>query len=141
MNGFIVKKQVILDAAPTTVWNALTDPKRTKKYFFNCEVHSDWKAGSPIVFKGKLFLIKKIELYGRITKIDPGKYLQYTLHNKDSKTFSTITEVLTYKSGKTTLSVTDHVGEGEGFEKRYKRSDRSWDKVLRRLKKFVERRL
>jgi uncharacterized protein YndB with AHSA1/START domain len=139
---FVVRKSVRLNAEPAMVWDALTNPEKTKKYFFNCEVHSDWKAGSPIVWKGRMFLIKKIELKGTIARILPGRMLRYTLKNEqdkaNSKSFSTITEELTYQSGVTTLSISDDVGSGPGAEARYNKSVKGWDSVLRGLKKLVE---
>ena len=142
MKEFVVRKRVALDASPFKIWEALTDPAKTKKYFFNCEVFSKWIEGSPITFKGKIFLIKKIEMNGKIVKIIPEKFLKYTLKNggeKDSSAgFSTVTEELTYKNDKTVLSITDDVGTGEGAEKRYMRSLKGWDKVLKGLKKLVE---
>lgn len=141
MKSFIVKKKVDIKSEPTEVWDALTNPEKTKKYFFNCEVISDWKEGSPITFKGTIFLVKKIEMNGKILKIQPGKLLQYSLTNedgKDSSSSSTVTDELTYKNGITTLSITDDVGQGEGAEERYEKSQKGWDKVLKGLKELVE---
>jgi hypothetical protein len=42
------------------------------------------------------------------------------------------------KTEKTILSITDDVGQGEGAEKRYSRSLKGWDKVLKGLKELVE---
>jgi uncharacterized protein YndB with AHSA1/START domain len=143
MKHFIVKKKITLDATPEEVWDALTNPQKTKKYFFNCEVISKWKEGSPISFKGRVFLFFKIELKGTILEIEPKKLLKYNLKNKNKKhapeSYSTITDVLSYKNEKTTLSITDDVGIGEGAEKRFKRSDKGWDKVLHGLDKFLRK--
>jgi uncharacterized protein YndB with AHSA1/START domain len=142
MNEFIVKKKVAIKAKPSQVWDALTNPEKTKKYFFNCEVFSEWKAGSSITFKGKIFLIKKIEMKGKIVKIEPEKLLQYILKNggssDNSSNFSTVTDELIYENGVTTLSITDDIGIGEGAEKRFQRSQKGWDKILEGLKKLVE---
>lgn len=135
---YIVKKKISLNAKPDAVWDALTDPEKTKKYFFNCKVSSRWKEGSPITFKGKMFIIMTIELKGRILKIKPEKLLKYTLGNTHSDSFSIVTDKLTYKNGKTILAVTDDVGKGKGAEKRYKRSVKGWKKVLQGLKELVE---
>ena len=139
---YIVKKSITLNATPAEVWSALTDPEKTKEYFFNCEVHSDWQVGSGITFKGKIFLIKSIEMHGKITQIIPEKLLQYTLENKsdDDKpaTTSTVTDELIYENGVTTLYITDDVGQEEGAEERYERSQKGWDKVLEGLKVFLE---
>lgn len=140
MDKFIVKKSIAIKAPVEKVWDALTNPEKTKEYFFNCRVYSDWKESSAIVFKGKMFWIIPIEMKGTITQIEPGKLLRYTLNNKSdgSKTTSTITDELTYADGITTLNITDDVGQGEGAEKRYKRSVKGWDKILNGLKEFVE---
>src|SRR6478609_5359214 len=105
MSEFIVRKKVIINASPSVVWDALTNPVITKKYFFNCAVYSDWREGSSITFKGKLFLVKNIEMKGTIVKAEPGKLLKYTLHNGKAKSQSTVTDQLTYKGGQTILSV------------------------------------
>lgn len=139
MKSYVVKKTIHLNAPAMLVWNALTDPEQTKKYFFNCRVISNWKEGSTITFKGRMFWIVPIKLSGHIEKIKPGKLLQYSLSNgKSGKSTSTVTDELEEKDGKTTLHITDDVGQGEGAEKRYKRSVKGWDKILKGLKKIVE---
>ena len=137
----IVKKRIRLKAKPEKVWRALTDPNITKKYFFNCGVYSDWKPGSRISFKGRLFLIKKIEMDGMILEVQPNRLLRYSLRNQNDKagnSFSEVTDELIYDDGITILTITDDVGEGKGVETRYKRSLKAWNKVLKGLKKVVE---
>jgi uncharacterized protein YndB with AHSA1/START domain len=141
MSSFVVRKSIRIRAGATDVWDALTDPQKTKKYFFHCEVFSSWKEGDSITFKGKMFLIINIEMKGKILKVIPEKLLQYTLENKhgEEQSFSTVTDELTEKDGETVLSVSDEVGQGPGAEKRYKKSQRGWDKILKGLKEFVEK--
>lgn len=142
MKQFIVKKQIAINAEPSVVWDALTNPNKTKEYFFNCEVFSNWKVGSPITFKGRVLLIKKIEMNGEILAIEPEKLLKYNLVNNDQKdheSISIVTDEITYNDGITTLSITDNVGEGEGAEERYEKSEKGWDKILEGLKELVEK--
>lgn len=139
MNPYIVRKQVAIKGTPEQVWDALTNPEKTKQYFFNCEAISDWQVGSTITFKGKMFFFLRVEMKGRIVKIEPPRLLQYTLKNEDSSSTSTVRDELSYENGETVLSITDDVGEGEGAEKRYARSDKGWDKVLKGLKELVEK--
>lgn len=141
MKAHIVKKEIKIHAEPSAVWDALTNPEKTKKYFFHCKVHSTWKEGAAISFTGRMFFFWKIELKGKILKIEPEKLLQYTLHNRSKKgeeTTSTVTDELSYKNGITTLSISDDVGLGEGVKKRYSKSVKGWDKVLKGLKNLVE---
>lgn len=143
MDSYIVIKRITIMAEPKEVWEALTNPELTQKYFFRCKVFSTWKEGDPITFRGRMFLIKKIEFSGKILKVEPERLLKYTLVNEggtDGASTSTVTDELRYVKGETILSITDDVGGGPGAEKRYERSKRGWDKVLRGLKGVVESR-
>ena len=71
MKEHVVKKEIRINAQPSAVWDALTDPEKTKRYFFNCKVVSSWKEGTPITFRGKMFWFIPIEMKGRILKIEP----------------------------------------------------------------------
>lgn len=142
MEQHIVKKSIAINAEPYAVWDALTNPEKTKEYFFNCKVHSDWAVGSPITFKGTMFWVMKIEMHGTILAIEPQKLLKYNLKNRDKgegQSTSTVTDELTYKNGVTVLSITDDVGVGKGAKKRFEKSQKGWDKILTGLKKFVEK--
>ena len=143
MSQNIVSKSIRIKAEPKQVWDALTNPEKTKKYFFHCEVLSEWKMGSPITFKGKMFFIIDIEMTGKILEIEPGRYLKYTLKNgkstDESAGYSTVTDTLNYEDGETILSITDDVGDGEDAEKRLEKSEEGWDKVLNGLKELVEK--
>jgi uncharacterized protein YndB with AHSA1/START domain len=138
MREYIVNKKVRIKAEPSKVWDALTNPEKTKEYFFHCGVYSDWKKGSAITFKGNIFFFFPIEMKGQIINIKPEKLLKYKLTNGKSATISTVTDELTYENGVTTLSISDNVGQGEDAEKRYKKSVKGWSKVLKGLKELVE---
>ena len=140
MEDFVVKKRIAIKAQPLEVWDALINPDKTRKYFFGFRALSDWKVGSSVTFKGKIFLIKKVELIGQVKIFEPLKILQYTLRNGNSENFSTVTDELSYENEETILSVSDDVGTGKDAEKRYKRSDKAWDHVLKKLKEFLENR-
>ncbi len=138
---YIVRQNIKIKAKPAQVWDALTNPQKTKQYFFNAKVSSRWKKGSKITFKGRMFLIVPFKMSGKILEIEPDKLLKYTLKNgsdKKTKSVSIVTDRLTYAKGITTVTVTDNVGQGDGAEKRYKRSTKGWKKVLKGLKKLVE---
>ena len=138
MPAHIVQKTITIRATAEQVWDALTNPEKTKQYFFKSRVYSEWKPGSPIVFKGKFLLLFPFEMKGTVLEVQPQKLLKYILKNNRSSSISTVTDALSYNNGITTLSVTDDVGTGEGAAKRYQRSDKGWDKVLSGLKKLLE---
>ena len=39
-----------IKSTPERVWQALTDPAFTQRYWYGTRVESDWKVGSPITF-------------------------------------------------------------------------------------------
>jgi uncharacterized protein YndB with AHSA1/START domain len=45
-----------IGASPDRVWQALTDPEVTHRYWFGTRFEADWKVGSPIIWRrdGKL---------------------------------------------------------------------------------------
>ena len=143
MSHHIVSKTINIKAEPREVWDALTNPEKTKKYFFHCEVFSDWKVGSQITFKGKMFFFIDIEMHGEILEIQPGRLLKYNLKNGKSHDsnagFSIVTDILNYENGETILSITDDVGDSEGADKRIEKSEEGWDKVLNGLKELLEK--
>lgn len=138
---YIVRKKITIKADRMKVWDALTNPDKTKRYFYNCEVRSDWKPGSPIIFEGQMEG-KPLELKGEIIAVEPGTLLKYRL-NHHSETaaanvrgYSIVTDFLQEgdSPGETVLQIVDDIGSEEGFEK----SEKGWDMVLTGLKQLVE---
>jgi uncharacterized protein YndB with AHSA1/START domain len=139
MSDYIVRKSIDIKGTPSEIWSALTDPNKTKQYFYNCEVRSDWRPGSDIIFKGKMLGLIPIEFKGKIIEAYPERLLKYTISNHKGKAGeSVVTDELRFLNGVTTVFVTDDVGDADGAEKRIKRSSKGWDKILRGLKEFVE---
>ncbi|MFN8308753.1 MAG: SRPBCC domain-containing protein [Chitinophagales bacterium] len=138
MSNFVVHQQVAIRADLTAVWDALTNPSKTKKYFFNCEVHSTWLPGSAIVFEGRMFWFFKIALHGTILDVQPGRLLKYELYNSGNSGKSVVTEELHFQDGVTFLSIWDDVGDERGAEKRFSKSEKGWKKVLNGLKQLLE---
>jgi uncharacterized protein YndB with AHSA1/START domain len=50
---FVAKQEIIINAPTSKVWDALVNPEMIKQYMFGTNAISDWKKGSPIVFKGE----------------------------------------------------------------------------------------
>lgn len=135
----VVEKSVKFNADISNVWEALTNPEMTKKYFFNCEAISDWKVGSPIIFKMESDGKEIVAVKGSIKAIEQKTLLEYTcftpkFENVPSK-HTTVTYKLSSENGITKLSVS----QGEfGDEETYNHTDASWDTVLDGLRKILE---
>jgi uncharacterized protein YndB with AHSA1/START domain len=63
--GFVATAETEIEAPPKRVWTALTDPDEIEKYMFGSHVVTDWKPGSPIVWKGE-YEGKKYEDKGKV---------------------------------------------------------------------------
>src|SRR5881227_3883691 len=79
-----VKNNITINATASKVWDALTNPEQTKKYMFGCETVSDWKVGSPLLWKGNYEGKEMIFVKGKIVAIDQGKFLAYTTIDPNS---------------------------------------------------------
>ena len=51
--NLIARSSLIIAAPADKVWQALVTPAAIKEYMFGTTVISDWKEGSPIVWKGE----------------------------------------------------------------------------------------
>ncbi|MDN5214854.1 SRPBCC domain-containing protein [Fulvivirgaceae bacterium BMA12] len=146
-NPRIIKAQITINAPASKVWDALVNPSQTKKYMFGCEVVSDFKAGSPILWKGLMEDKEVIFVKGNMVNIEPEKQLIYTTFDPNAdwedipENYLTVTYNLTHENGLTTLSVThgDFATVAEG-EKRYNdtMSGGGWDSILQAIRNLVE---
>lgn len=75
--NFIATAETTIDASPPDVWDAFVNPDTIKQYMFGTTVITDWKVGSPIVWKGE-WKGKPYEDKGIITDFIPFTRLQYT---------------------------------------------------------------
>ncbi len=140
-NHLIAKKRIGINAPISEVWNVLTDPKLIKKYFFGTNMVTNWRVGSPIMFKGT-WEGKKYVDKGTILKFEPQRELQYNYWSSLSGTddvadnYSKITYKLQKESAHTILTVTQ--GNCKTEETKHHAED-NWKLVLGNLKNIVER--
>ena len=143
-----VKNTIVINAPASEVWDALVNPQQTKKYMFGCETVSDWKVGSPLLWKGKHEGKEVIFVKGHVVDLKPEKFLAYTTIDPNSKiddtseNYLTVTYSLSAEKGRTTLVVTqgDYNKVAEG-KKRYEESynnGEGWHPILVQIKNLVE---
>ncbi len=149
MSELIIKSSITINASPATVWDALVNPQQTKKYMFGCETVSDWKVGSELIWRGEYEGKSMDFVQGYLVKLEPEKYLEYTVIDPNNKNIPIIPEnylTVTYElisEGNTThLNVTqgDYSKVAEG-ERRFKEADnggQGWTPILELIKNLVE---
>jgi uncharacterized protein YndB with AHSA1/START domain len=136
----VARRTILINAPASRVWQALTDPGLIKKYLFGTEAVSDWKEGSPIVYKG-VWRGKPYEDKGRVVRFVPGRLLQSTywsslggLEDKPEN-YATVTYALSEEAGRTRLSLTQ---DNISTEEERDHSERNWSLVLEAMKKLLE---
>jgi uncharacterized protein YndB with AHSA1/START domain len=140
MANLIAEAQIDIAAPPSTVWNALTDPTLIAKYFFGSQVQTDWKPGSPIVWKGQ-FDGKSYEDRGTILDVEPNRLLRVTHFSPMSgqpdepENYHTLTYVLDEHAGNTRVSLSQ---DNNGTEAEARRATANWTTMLEGLKQTVE---
>jgi uncharacterized protein YndB with AHSA1/START domain len=107
---------------------------------FGTNVASDWKEGSPIVWKGE-WKGKAYEDKGVILKLQPERMLQYShfspLSGQPDKpeNYHTVTIELSSDEAKTLVSLSQ---DNNPTEEARKHSEENWKTMLANLKKFLE---
>ena len=148
MDKLIVKNSININAPISKVWDALTNPEQTKKYMFGCETVSDWKVGSPLLWKGSYDGKEMVFVKGIILEIQPNRILKYTVFDPNAsypdipENHLNVTYELTEQGERTTLTVLqdgfENAAEGE---KRYKdvyNNGEGWNPILVAIKKLIE---
>jgi uncharacterized protein YndB with AHSA1/START domain len=130
-----------INAPAGKVWDALIDPKQIKQYMFGADVVSDFKEGSPIVYKGE-WQGKTFEDKGMVLKVEPEKALICTHWSplsgtKDSpENYHQVSYTLEPNGKSTRVSISQDNNANED-EKQH--SQRNWEAVLKGMKQLLEK--
>ena len=140
MAELVATAETEIDAAPSRVWRALTDPDLIEQYMFGARVITDWEPGSSIVWKGE-YEGKAYEDKGKVLEIVPERRLKVThfspLGGKDDvpENYHTLTYELEGSNGTTHVSLSqDNNPTHEAAE----HSRANWESMLSGLKAMVE---
>ena len=148
MDNLTITNSITIDATPAQVWDALTNPAKTKIYMFGCETVSDWTPGSPLLWRMEHEGKELIAVKGNIVEIQPEKRLVYTVFDPNSavadipENYLTVTYELVPGNGQTVLTVTqgDYLTVADGprrYEETYTNGE-GWNPILVEIKKLVE---
>jgi uncharacterized protein YndB with AHSA1/START domain len=108
---FVAKASTTVHAPASKVWDALTRPELIKQYFFDTNVVTDWKEGSPIYYRGE-WKGKPFEDKGTILHVEPNKRLVSTHWSPLSgvpdtpENYHTVTYMLSEHDGHTDVTLT-----------------------------------
>ncbi len=139
-NSNIATASTTIDAPVAKVWRALVTPETIKRYMFGATVVSEWKEGSPIVWKGE-WKGKPYEDKGVIVRLDPGRTLRYTHWSPLSgvpetpENQHTVTIELAGEGAHTHVSLSQ---DKNRTEEERKHSEENWKTMLVGLKKVLE---
>jgi len=137
MENNVQMYQVFIRTTPAKLWQALTDPSVTTKYFFNEAIHSNWKSGSEWYSTGPK---GTRDVEGTVVESDPPNRLVLTwrvLYDKDlSKELSRVTYLIEERGEVCKLTVTHELNEAPKTARHV--SDEGWQLVLSGLKTLLE---
>ena len=136
-----LNKKLFINALPSNVWQALTDPALIKQYFFGVDAQSDWREGSTIIYKGE-WQDKQVKSKGTIIQFEKEKIFKHTYWSNLSglddvpENYHIITyELLSSDSG-TDLHLTE---ENLSSEEMKAQSSNLWDMIFENLKALLEK--
>jgi uncharacterized protein YndB with AHSA1/START domain len=138
----IVSKSIDINAEPSKVWEALTNPSIIKEYLFGTETITDWNVGGDIIFQGE-YEGHKYRDKGIVVENDLNRLLSYRYWSGFSgledkpENYSLVTYALVPKGDKiTTFTWTQ---KGFANEDGHKHSEAGMDAFLLTIKEIVER--
>ncbi len=135
-----LNKSISINAPVAKVWQALTDKELIKKYFFGTECISDWKKGSPIIYRG-VWEGKAYEDKGNIIDIEPKKFIFYNYWSSMSGTedipanYAEIRYELAPDGNATTFTIVQH---GIKTQEALNHSAQNWGYIMDGMKKMLE---
>ena len=137
---FVAKATTTINAPASKVWDALTNPALIKQYMFGTDVISDWKVGSPIIYRGE-WRGKAFEDKGMILQVERERMLVSTHWSPLSgvpdtpENYHTVAYHLSEKDGKTGVTLTQ---DNNASEEEKAESEKNWKQILEGMKKVVE---
>jgi len=144
MTELSIRKTVEVEAPVEILWKVLTDSEFISQYMFGCNAETDWKPGSPLLWRGAADGVLYVK--GNIVSIEPPYRLVYTVFDPNSTVediqvnYLTMTYELKKRGDRASfLEMTqgDFAAVANG-RKRYEDSDDGDDSMLLKIKNLAE---
>lgn len=134
-----------INAPPSKVWQALTDKQNLKKLWFGADVETNWRIGTPILWRGD-WKGQKFEDKGVIKAFAPEKKISFTHWSPLSKVpdtpehYHTVTFDLKPAGKSTEVTLTQENHDDSELRKAGAKEElnKNWTMLLDSLKKTVE---
>lgn len=140
--GYEAISSVTIRGSREEVWEALTDPEKVRQYMHGTEMSTDWKEGSPIVWRGE-WKGRSYEDKGTVLAVEPLRLLSYThwspMGGSEDKpeNYHTVTYDLAGEGEQTTLTLRQDNNPSQ--DEADKMAQNNWQPVLEGLKETVEK--
>ena len=141
MNNTLIARADITIKAPTSkVWEAITNPEFIKQYLFGAVILTDWKEGSPIIYKG-VYEGKAYEDKGLVLKVEPEKLLLISHWSPLSgspdlpENYHKVSYELSPENGSTRLTITQ---DNNPNPEEQEQNANFWKMSLETIKKLLE---
>jgi uncharacterized protein YndB with AHSA1/START domain len=140
MTKFTAAASVSIKATTKEVWQAVTDPVLVKQWMFGTTLITDWKKGSPVLYRGE-WEGKPYEDKGVILDIEPlhmikTSYFSPLSGEADTQdNYTVITYRMTDKGDHTEVAITQ---EDNKTQEAADSMTGNWKSVLAELKKMLE---
>jgi uncharacterized protein YndB with AHSA1/START domain len=141
----VFENSATIDAPPSEVWHALTDPDLMKQWMaepvMGMEITTDWKVGSPIIVKGHHNHVDFANT-GKILQFEPYSILRYShlssISRLDDKAENyTMIEFRLAQAGENSTALTVHISNFPA-ESAFEHWRYYWGITLEILKRFIE---
>lgn len=144
MTELFIRKSIEVNATPEALWKVLTDNALIPQYMFGCVAETDWKPGSPLLWKGGAD--GKIYVKGHVVAADAPRRLEYTCTDPNNPAIPDIPEnylTMIYEIRKQGEGLLFEIIQGdyskvaEG-QKRYEDTLKGDDYILIKIKELAE---
>lgn len=144
MTPLFIRKSVEVNAPAEALWKVLTDNDFVPQYMFGCVAETDWKAGSPLLWKGAADGILYVK--GCVVAVDAPHRLEYTVIDPNNpavpdipENYLTMIYEIREQGGRTVFELIqgDYSKVAEG-QKRYDDTLRGDDHLLVKIKELAE---
>jgi uncharacterized protein YndB with AHSA1/START domain len=140
-----IRHSLEVNAPVQNLWKVLTDNQFIPQYMFGCIAETDWKPGSPLLWKGAAD--GKLYVKGKVVSFDAPHRLEYTIIDPNNPTvpdvpenYLTVTNTLQERGGKAStleMKMGDYSKVANG-QQRYDESAGAGDFILQAIKKLAE---